>query len=257
MRFIVAVKQVPDTSQVTVDENGSLVRTGVPSMLDPYCENALRQVVSLRREGDTVDVFTMGPEQAEGALRRCIAIGADRAFLLTDRDFAGADTWATARTLTAFIQRYEQEADLIVFGRQALDGDTGQVASEVAELLQVQQFLYTERLEIGDGMTAVQDYGTFIRTSRVPKGSVVSFGNVDPSGFLPSVEGFLRARRAEITRLGRVDLQLGLYSVGLRGSVTRIKGTSTFSGTRRNIRIEISNPDTAADYIIKERRNLE
>lgn len=257
MRYAVAVKQVPDTSQVSVDAEGSLIRAGVPSILDPYCENALRRIVALRRDGDSIDVFTMGPPQAEEALRRCIAIGADRAFLLTDRDFAGADTWATARTLTAFLQRYEQDADLYVFGRQALDGETGQVAAEVAELLEAQQFLYTRELEIGEEITAVQDYGAFVRRAEVPKGSIVSFGDVDPDGFLPTVDDILRARKADITRIGRVDVQLGLYSVGLRGSVTKIAGTRTSTGARRNVRIEITNPDTAADFIIKEGRALQ
>ena len=91
MRFAVAVKQVPDTMEMSVDENGSLVRAGVPSILNPYDECALSRVLELRREGDEVVVFTMGPPQARQALERCLEMGADRAYLLTDRDFAGAD----------------------------------------------------------------------------------------------------------------------------------------------------------------------
>lgn len=253
MRFVVAVKQVPDTMSVRVDENGSLVRAGVPSILDPYCEMALRSVLALKGEGDTVVAVTMGPEQAADALRRCVELGADEAVLLTDRDFAGADTWATARTLAAYIRVFELGADLYVFGRQAIDGDTGQVPYEVACLLGVQQFAYTESLtRDGDGFVAVQDYVSFGRTARVPRGSVVSFGTVDPNGAVPDIRGYLRGRSAEIRRLGRVDLGLGAYSVGLKGSVTKIVGTRTFDSSRRNVKIEITDPATAASYIKKE-----
>ena len=185
MRFAVAVKQVPDTMEMSVDENGSLVRAGVPSILNPYDECALSRVLELRREGDEVVVFTMGPPQARQALERCLEMGADRAYLLTDRDFAGADVWATARALTAFIIKFVPDADLYVFGRQAIDGDTGQVPFEVAAQLGVQQFAYVESLSVShDGFTAVQDYGDVRRTCSVPRGSVVSFGTVDPNGTL-------------------------------------------------------------------------
>lgn len=257
MRFVVFVKQVPDTTSVRVDENGSLVREGVPSVLDPYCEMALRRTLELRSECDTVSAVTMGPPMAEDALRRCLELGADDAVLITDRDFAGADTYATARTLVAYVQKYECGADLLVFGRQAIDGDTGQVPYEVAELLDVQQFAYTESLSAdGDGFTAVQDYGPFVRTSRVPKGSVVAFGSVDPNGTVPTAAGYLRARGMQIKKIGRVDLGLGYYSVGLRGSKTKIVSTRTVSDARRNVKVEISNPSKAADIIIKETEAL-
>ena len=105
MRLLVAVKQVPDTTLIDVDENGNLKREGVPSILDPYSEHALETALGLRKEGDTITVVTMGPPQAESALRRCLELGADEAFLLSDRAFAGADVHATARTLSAFPQR--------------------------------------------------------------------------------------------------------------------------------------------------------
>lgn len=255
MRFVVAVKQVPDTMSVRVDENGSLIRAGVPSILDPYCEVALRSVLSIREKGDTVVAVTMGPDQASDALRRCIELGADEAVLLSDRDFAGADTWATSRALAAFIRRYELGADLYAFGRQAIDGDTGQVPYEVACLLGVQQFAYTETLtRDGDGFVAVQDYVSFERRSRVPRGSVVSFGTVDPNGALPSAAGYLRGRSVPIRRLTREDLGVGPETVGLKGSVTRIVGTRTVSGGRRNVKVEINDPRVAAQYILKEVR---
>lgn len=256
MRFVVFVKQVPDTMSVRVDENGSLVRAGVPSIMDPYCEQALRAALSVRREGNEVVAATMGPPQASDVLRRCIELGADDAYLLTDRDFAGADTWATSRTLAAFAQR-QGCGDLYVFGRQAIDGDTGQVPFEFAQLMDVQQFAYTTELRRdGDGFTAVQDYGTFTRTARVPLGSVVSFGTVDPNGAIPTAEGYLRAAGFEPKTLNRIDVGLGLYSVGLKGSVTKIKGTRTVSSARRNVKVEITDPANAAAFIIKEAKSI-
>lgn len=253
MRFVVFVKQVPDTMSVTVDEDGSLVRAGVPSILDPYSELALLRTLRIRGDDDEVVAVTMGPMQASDALRRCIELGADDSFLISDRDFAGADTWATSRTLAAYAGRYACDACLYVFGGRAIDGETGQVPFEFAALMDVQQFAYvTELSREGDGFVAVQDYGTFTRTARVPKGSVVAFGNVDPNGSIPTAEGYLRARGHEPHILNRIDVGLGLYSVGLKGSLTRIASTRTVQSARRNMMVEITDPSKAADIIIRE-----
>lgn len=253
MRFALAVKQVPDTAEMSVDGNGSLVRAGVPAVLNPYDEYALMRLLELREDGDEVVVFTMGPPQAADALRRCLELGADSAYLLTDRAFAGADVWATARALTAFIRGHLCDCSLLAFGRQAVDGDTGQVPYEVAALLDVQQFAYTESLaRSGDAFEAVQDYGDTVRRVRVPCGSVVSFGQVDPNGAMPTIRGVLDARGKGIVELDRVALGLGVYSVGLKGSVTRIVSTRAVSGARRNRKVEIRDPAKGAGFAIDE-----
>ncbi len=253
MRIVVAVKQVPDTANVRMDENGSLVRASMPSILNPYCEHALAKAVSMKGEGDTVVAVTMGPSHASEVLRRCISLGADEAVLLSDKDFAGADTWATSRVLSSFIMREEPDADLYIFGRQAIDGDTGQVPFEVARLLEVQQFAYTEDLiRDVDGIVAVQDYGRFKRNTLVPKGSVVSFGNVEPNGHIPTMDGYLRGLDCSIRTMGRIDLGLGLYSVGLKGSTTRIVATENVTASRKNMKIEITDPNKAAELIVRE-----
>lgn len=186
MRYAVAVKQVPDTAMIEVDEDGSLRREGVPSVLNPYDEYALSRILDMAGEEDTVTVYTMGPPQAEEALRRCLDLGADEAFLITDAAFAGSDTWATARALSAFAGRFLGGTDLYVFGRQAMDGDTGQVPYEFAHMVCAQQFAYVDSLETdGDGFLVRQDYGDVRRTCRAPRGSVVSFGSVIPTGGSP------------------------------------------------------------------------
>ena len=253
MRYAVAVKQVPDTREMSVDENGSLVRAGVPSILNPYDEYALTRLLEMRSGDDEVIVFTMGPPQAGDALVKCLELGADEAYLITDRAFAGADVWATARALTAFILKFVPDADLYVFGRQAIDGDTGQVPYEVAAQLGVQQFAYTESLSrTDDGLVAVQDYGDVRRTCSVPKGSVVSFGSVDPNGTLVSISDYLSAQDREVEEVDRIAIGLGLYSVGLKGSMTRIVSTTASSGVRRNRKVEITDPAKGAGFIIDE-----
>lgn len=253
MKYLVAVKQVPDLSRASVGPDGLMVRAGVPSVLNPYCEYALGRILDMRKDDDTVEVFTMGPPQAESALRRCLELGADRAYLLTDKSFAGADTWATARAIVAFITRFACDADLMVFGRQAVDGDTGQVPYQVAQMLDVQQFAYTESLTVdGEGFVAVQDYGDVRRTSRVPSGSVVSFGGVDPNGRLPTISGYLRASGMDIVTVDRVALGLGAYSVGLKGSMTRIVSTEAVRSSRRNRKVEIRDPKFAASLILQD-----
>ena len=137
--------------------------------------------------------------------------------------------------------------------RQAIDGDTGQVPFEVAQMLDVQQFAYTESLEPSDdGFIAVQDYGDVRRTAKVPLGSVVSFGGVDPNGRLPTITGYLRASSIEIETVDRVALGLGAYSVGLKGSLTRIVRTDTVKSTRRNRKVEVKDPARAASLVMGE-----
>ena len=253
MRYAVAIKQVPETGSAT-NPDGSPARNGRNSILDPYCELALRRTVSLKGEDDTVEVFTMGPPQSEKALRRCLSLGADRAYLLTDPDFAGSDTWATSRVLAAFLMKYCADVDLIVFGMETLDGGTGQVPAEVAEMLDVAQFYYVKTLEKGSPFIVIQDYGGFMRRAEVPHGSVVSFCDVDPDGMLSTIEGFVSSRGKEIVHLDRISLGLGLYSVGSRGSPTKVVASKVVRSERRNTMVEISNPDTAADFIIREWR---
>ncbi|MBR2255465.1 MAG: electron transfer flavoprotein subunit beta/FixA family protein [Candidatus Methanomethylophilaceae archaeon] len=250
MRFLVAVKQVPDTSAMRVDADGNLVRQGVPSILDPYCETALCRILDTRVPGDEVAVFTMGPPQAESCLRRCLDLGADRAFLITDRDLGGSDTWATARAVSAFVERHCPDADLLVFGRQTIDGGTGQVPYEVAQLLDRQQFAYVTDLSIGDGgIEATQDYGDSLRRCKVPVRSVVSFGEVDLKGRLCSIADHIRAGERSVVKIDRVGLGLGVYSVGLKGSTTRIEGTSVVKGERKCRKVRIENPDRAVELI--------
>jgi electron transfer flavoprotein beta subunit len=148
MEILVCVKQVPDTTEVKVDpKTGTLIRDGVPSILNPFDQFALEESVRLKNQyGGNVTVLSMGPPQARTALMKCLALGADRAILLSDRTFAGADTWATAYTLGLAIQK-AGKFDLIMCGQQAIDGDTAQVGPEIAHNLGMAQVTYVEKVE--------------------------------------------------------------------------------------------------------------
>lgn len=250
MRYLVAVKQVPDTALIEVDENGNLKREGVPSILDPYSEHALEVAVRLKREGDSIAAFTMGPPQAGKALRRCLEIGADEAYLLSDRAFAGADVHATSRTLSAFIEKFACDASLILMGKQAADGDTAQVPAETAQMLGRQQFCYCISIEHAEnGFTAVQDYGDEIRTCAVPEGSVVSVSEGDINRRLPSIQRFIEASETEIKIFDRIALGLGNFSVGMNGSRTKIVKSHNVRSEHTAKVTDGSDPAKASEYI--------
>jgi electron transfer flavoprotein beta subunit len=150
MKIIVCVKQVPDTNEVKIDpKKGTLIRDGVPSILNPDDANALEEALKIKDNNpDTpVTVVTMGPPQAKEMLQECIAMGADEAVLLSDRALGGSDTWATSNALAAGIKKIG-EYDLIFTGRQAIDGDTAQVGPQLAEKLGLPQVTYVQEFEI-------------------------------------------------------------------------------------------------------------
>lgn len=147
MKIIVLMKQVPNTNEVKIDpKTGTLIREGVPSIINPDDKNALEEAIALKEQkGGTVTVLTMGPPQADYALREALAMGADEAILLTDRVFAGADTWATSLALAKAVEKIGSY-DLIFAGRQAIDGDTAQVGPELAEHLGLPQVTYVKKV---------------------------------------------------------------------------------------------------------------
>jgi electron transfer flavoprotein beta subunit len=151
MNIVVCLKQVPDTNEVRIDPiTGTLIREGVPSIINPDDKNALEEALRLKdNHGAHVTIISMGPPQAEVALREALAMGADEAILISDRAFAGADTLATSNALAATLRKLDY--DVIFAGRQAIDGDTAQVGPEIAEHLNIAQITYVEKVEVIDG----------------------------------------------------------------------------------------------------------
>lgn len=225
MNIVVCLKQVPGTSNVEIDpQTNTLVRQGIKNILNPFDTYALEEGVRIKeRYGGRVTAISMGPPQAEEVLREAIATGADDVVLLSDSAFAGADTLATAYTLARAVNRLEHY-DLIVCGRQTVDGDTGQVGPELAEMLGIPFVAYVSRIEeISDeGMRVkrmIEDGHEVIQTPLPAVITVVKEINVPR---LPSLRGLARAKSAVIPVWTAQELGVDEDKVGLAGSPTRV-----------------------------------
>jgi len=223
--IIVCIKQVPDTAEVKINpETGTLIREGIPSIINPYDMHALEAGLQIKeKERGRVTVLTMGPPQAEAALREAIAMGVDEAVLLTDRAFAGSDTWATSYTLSKAIKKLG--ADMIVCGKQAIDGDTAQVGPEIAAFLNIPHVSYVRRIEEITGnsirVQRLMDEGYDIVESSLPVLLTVVKELNTPR--LPSLKGKMAAKKAQIKKWGVADIQADENKLGLNGSPTRVK----------------------------------
>jgi electron transfer flavoprotein beta subunit len=218
MKIVVCVKQVPEITDVKVNpETGTLVREGVTSILNPFCEYALDHAAQLKSTHQETEIIaiTMGPPQAKSALFRCLELGADRAVLVSDRKFAGADTWATALTLSAAIKVCVPDFNLILMGKQAIDGDTAQVGPEVAEILNLPQIMYGAEMHLTTNKKRVRikqetENGYEILEARLPAVVSTSFQDV------------LTARTKELRVIAAEDLALDEAELGLIGSYTQV-----------------------------------
>lgn len=225
MNILVCLKQVPATTEVKIDpQTNTLVRQGIKNVVNPYDTYAMEEGIRLKeRYGGKVTALSMGPPQAEEILRDAIASGADDAILLSDRAFAGADTLATAYTLAGAIKR-NKDCDLVICGRQTVDGDTGQVPPELAEILGFSFVSYVSKIdEATTGRMRVQrmieEGHEIIETSLPAVISVVKEINLPR---LPSLRGIARARSATIPILTANDLGIEANMVGLAGSATKV-----------------------------------
>ena len=225
MRYIVCVKQVPDTTEVKIDpKTNTLVREGVPSILNPFDQFALEEAIKLRKEGDEIVVISMGPPQAKKALLKCLALGADKAILLSDRAFAGADTYATAFTLAGAIEKIG-DFGVICTGLQAIDGDTAQVGPEIAAQLGIPQLTYVEEVIKIEGKKLeakmVTDDGYNILEAKLP----VLIAGITPSSFEPSnpaMRAILTAKKKPFETWTAADLGIDKKDLGLEGSLTQV-----------------------------------
>lgn len=225
MNVVVCLKQVPGTTEVRIDpQTNTLMRQGIESIINPFDTYALEEGARLKeRHGGKVTAITMGPPQAEAALREAISLGTDEAVLLCDSSFAGADTWATAYTLSRAIARLGQY-DIIICGRQTIDGDTGQVGPELAEMLDVPFVAYVSQIEaIADGRIRIRrmvEEGHEIIETTLP--AVITVAKDINVPRLPSLRGITRARSASIPVWDAGGLGIDRDMAGLAGSCTRV-----------------------------------
>ncbi len=225
MHAIVCIKQVPDSTNVRINpETNTLMREGVESILNPFDEYALEEGLRLHDAGARLSVISMGPPQAAAVLREALARGADDAYLLSDRAFAGADTLATGYALSCAIKKIDPNPDLILFGKQAIDGDTAQVGPGVAETLGLPLLAYVRDLSVSkDGAftaTVAMDDGDEVVEGRLPAVMTVVKEAHTPR-FAP-LSGAIAARRAKITTWSAKDVEADTARCGLNGSPTKV-----------------------------------
>jgi len=225
MNIVVCLKQVPGTTNVKIDpQTNTLVRQGIENIINPLDTYALEEGGRIKeRCGGKVTAISMGPPQAEGMLREAISLGADEAILLSDSSFAGADTLTTAYTLSRAINKLGQY-DIIICGRQTIDGDTGQVGPELAEMLDIPFIAYVSKIEeIADGRMQVQrmvEEGHEVIETPLPAViTVVKEINVPR---LPSLRGIAKSKSVTIPVWSVQELGVDQSMVGLAGSATKV-----------------------------------
>lgn len=246
MNILVCVKQVPDTTEIKIDPvKNTLIREGVPSIVNPFDGYALEAAARIKdKNPDTkIVVLSMGPEQAKTALKECLAVAADKAYLVTDRAFGGSDTLATSYILSEAIKKTEElegKFDLIFCGKQAIDGDTAQVGPEIAEHLEYPQITYGLEAEMdGDKIKVKKEVeeGVQIISSTLP--CVVTYTKPAWDPRHATIKRKMAANRAEIPNLTAADLTtIDLTKAGLKGSPTRVK--KTFVPTQKTGGVKIA-----------------
>lgn len=257
MKIVVCIKQVPDTAEVRINpETGTLIREGVPSIINPFDMHAIEAGLQIREKiGGKITVLTMGPPQAETALRDAISMGADDAILLSDRVFAGSDTWATSFTLSKAIEKLG--ADIIICGKQAIDGDTAQVGPETAEFLNIPHISYVRKIEDvsqnGIRVQRLMDEGYDIIESSLPVLMTVVKELNEPR--LPSLKGKMAAKKAVIKKWGQPDILADENDLGLKGSPTQVKNIFTPEARSGRKMLE-GKPEEQVDALIQELRGI-
>jgi len=225
MNIIICIKQVPETTEVKINpETNTLIREGVKSIINPFDMYAIEEGIRLKEKlGGRTTVITMGPPQAESALREAISMGIDEAILISDRAFAGSDTWATSYTLSCAIKKIGH-FDLIICGKQASDGDTAQVGPGISAHLDIPQVTYVKKIEeikanLCRAERMTEEGFEIIQTPLPALLTVVKEIN-EPR--LPSLKGMMRAKQAKIIQWTAEDIEAEPDYIGLTGSPTQV-----------------------------------
>lgn len=229
MKIVVCLKQVPDTTEVKLDpKTGTLIREGVPSIINPDDKSGLEAALRIKDEyGAHITVLSMGPKQAQEALTEALAMGADEAILLSDRAFAGSDTWATSITIASAIKNLDY--DLIIAGRQAIDGDTAQVGPQIAEHLHLPNVSYASDIKVEDDNLIVKrvfEDGYHRIKVKMPC-LITALSEMNQPRYM-TVKGILEAyNQKEITNWSLEDIKVDTNEIGLKGSPTKVRKSFT------------------------------
>ena len=250
MKIVVCLKQVPDTTVVKIDpKTGTLIRDGVPSIINPEDKHALEAALQLKANyGAHVTVISMGPPQAKNALREALCMGADEAILLTDRAFGGAETLATSKAIAAAIK--ELEYDIIFAGRQAIDGDTAQVGPEIAEHLNVPQVTYVQDVKVEeDGLIvnrALEDGYELIKVQTPVL--LTAIEELNNPRYM-NVQYIFDTVNKEVKMMTAADIDVPVEELGLKGSPTKVKKSMTKEAKGAGEIVKESAPEAVA-YVL-------
>ena len=253
MKIVVCIKQVPDTNEVKLDPvKGTLIRDGVPSIMNPDDKAGLEAALRLKDEtGAEVSVISMGPLQADAVLREAMAMGADKAYLVTDRKFGGADTWATSSTLAGAIKNLDY--DLIITGRQAIDGDTAQVGPQIAEHLGIPNVSYAEEIKLeGEYLIVKRQYEDRYHTVKVKMPCLLTaLSELNEPRYMTPGGIFDAYREKEVVVWHREDVQVADENIGLAGSPTKVVKSFPKSLKPAGEKVVLDGEE-AADYIVEK-----
>jgi electron transfer flavoprotein beta subunit len=257
MNIVVCLKQVPDTNEVRIDPiTGTLIREGVPSIINPDDKNALEEALRLKdSHGAHVTIISMGPPQAEVALREALAMGADEAILVSDRAFAGADTLATSNALAATLRKLDY--DVIFAGRQAIDGDTAQVGPEIAEHLNIAQITYVEKVEIIDGGLKVrkawEDGYEDIEVKTPVLLTAIQELNEPRYMNIKNIFDMYQNKEVKVWNADHIEADKAL--LGLKGSPTKVKKSMTKEPKGHGELVELPAKEAAQYAVSKLKQN--
>jgi len=252
MKIVVCVKQVPDTADIRWTENNTMIREGVESIMNPFDEYAVETAVRIKEANpDTIiTAVTMGPPQAKDVLKRAIAMGADEAVLISDKKFAGSDTWATSHTLAKAIKEKIGDFDLIICGQFAIDGDTAQTGAGIAEQLGIPQVTYAKEVEFTGGNTVIvkREVEDGIQRVEMQLPGLACMLKCDYEPRMPSIKGTMKANRTPIAEYGMEALGLAPEQVGIKGSPTFV--SKAFRPEQKEAGEIINAPDAKEAAII-------
>ncbi len=253
-KILVCAKQVPDTNEIKINpETGTLIRDGVPSILNNDDANALEEALKIKDKYDDVHitVVSMGPPQAQDMLFECLAMGADDAVLLSDRAVGGSDTWATSNAITAAIKKIG-DFDLIFAGRQAIDGDTAQVGPQIAEKLGLPQVTYVEEFEIAENMKDITvkrqlEDGYEIIKLQTPC-MLTAIKELNEPRYM-SMKGIFDPNK-DIKVWSAADVEVDLTTVGLKASPTNVYRSFTPKPKGKGVMVEGDSENEIAKNLI-------
>lgn len=255
MKIVVCAKQVPDTTEVKLDpKTNTLIRDGVPSIINPDDKAGIEAALQLKEKvGGTVTVVSMGPPQADAALREALAMGCDDAILVTDRAFGGADTWATSSTIAAALKKIDY--DVIITGRQAIDGDTAQVGPQIAEHLGIPQVSYAEEIvEAEEGKIVVKrqfEDRYHIIEVKTPC-LITALAELATPRYM-TVHGIFdayREKEVKVWTLEELKDTVDMSNIGLKGSPTNVKQSFTKQAKGKGLYYKDLSPEEAVETIV-------